>query len=229
MPVSRWLVGNWGVWALLCAALVAGWPAFKIASRTATVSLLLEPGATVVVDTLRLRPGNVQLALRFARAPGEDTLATLGTWSHREQAGQLLFDHPGEPVVLRIEHADRQARYAAFPASSSSADEVERNLWVQAPDAPDGGYRWPPLPSPVTLPQGRSHLTATVLEVGPSLRGQRPTLVLHPPMGFKASERGYDLLWLYFLWPVLVAPLLVYALVLCVWTWRQRQRRRARR
>ncbi|MEG2804025.1 hypothetical protein [Stenotrophomonas sp.] len=215
------------MWALLCAAVLAGWPAFKIASRTETAPLRLEPGATVVLDTLRLRAGQVQLSLRFARTPGEDTRDTLGKWSVQERPGFLVFEHPGEPVVVRIENAGQQATYAAFPASASWADGVERDLGVQTRNAPTGWYRWPPLPSPVTLPQGRSQLTLTVLDVGPSLRGQRVALSLHPAMGFKSSERGYDLLWLYFFWPILVAPLLLYGLVLCLWT--GRQRRRARR
>lgn len=224
---------HWGVWGLLCLLLAVGTWANHVASRTEIVPVVLEPGQSVAIPVYRFKPGWIQLGLEFDKGPAGGERPELGRWHSLRRAGQqgagqqdmLIFDEPGAPIVLRVESGGHSEVFEALPVSRRGSQTVSRDLVPYVDDGDPARFRWRQGKPPRIIAAGRSTLQVTVLEVGTSVRGERAELWLHPPLGFKASDPDYSLLWIFFFWPFLAGLLVLHGLALLLWTLWQRRRR----
>lgn len=207
---------GWIVFGSLCVLLLVGSLAWHISSKTETATLSLQPGAraSIVVDrVVRDRP---RVSLRFAAPTGAlaSSRPELGEFKTRQARDALVFANPGASVLVRIEDANTAAIYEALPAGSYGAGFIGRDL-VLFDDGDRGRFRWPPVLPAESIPAGRSVVHVTVLEVDDAIRGESIAVMLEPPLGFKRGTGGIlDVLHWFWLWPVYVAALLVFGLVL---------------
>lgn len=199
-------------WLLLGVASVvvaAGSITAHISSSPVIATLTLSPGELVTLPVRRLLPDVVRLSLSFERPEGARR-PELGSFSAKKDAdGALVFPNPGEPVIVRVAVVSGEADFEALPLGSYSDTQMNRGLVVRKLDGDPRRFRWPPdnAARPI-LPAGASTVTLHVLEVGPALTGERVTVILKPPLSFKAAAPGYAFLWWFHFWPL-------YAVLLC--------------
>ncbi len=225
--LPRNLRAQWLLFGVATLVLLLGGALAQISSAPLSREITLSPGETLSFRAFRVFPDAVSISLRFNREPWAPR-PELGSYASRFGPDYIEFESPGERLSLRISGASASATLVALPASSSSADDVNRHLIsAQAQQRPNRFQRPTAGLDVVTLPAGASMLTVTVLEVGPKLLGERVRVVLLPPLEFKFRRSDwYGALWWFLFWPVLVAPLLMYAAALTWWSARIRRLRR---
>jgi len=211
--------------------LVAGVVAARLSSAPELAQLRLIPGEAATVSVFRLFPDSVRLFVRFDRLPPAAPRPELGEFQAAGGPGYVAFNTPGAPVVLRIRAQSATVDFEALPATAYGSEHIDRELVVLKEDGDPRRFQWPPdnLARP-RLPAGRSSITITAVEVGAALAGEGVTVVIEPPLTFKAASPGYGFLWWFFIWPLWAAALVAYAAVVA---WRmvaargQPQRREA--
>lgn len=124
-------------------------------------------------------------------------------------------------MVLKVQGAANVADYEAMPASGFGQYHTSRDLVPRVADGDALRFQWPPDNEARTvLPAGRSTVKITVLEVGPTLAGEKVKVGIVPPLSFKHFMPGYGFLsWFYF-WPVYGFFLALYAVFLGWQTYR---------
>ncbi|KAG1540866.1 hypothetical protein G6F50_014302 [Rhizopus delemar] len=152
--VALWLL--WSLWALACIVLLLGAAANYLASRTQTLPLVLQPGATAEITVYRFIDDPLRLRLRYADDGLEPSI---------------------DPEVrLRAETPTDRNEFRADTRSASATADVIRALESVEPDrfaASYFGYG-----RGDALPRGRSWLRLTVLAVDPALAGRAATLAI---------------------------------------------------
>lgn len=209
----------WSILAGTSLLVVVGAIAWRIASYPARARIDLVPGARVTMDVLRLAPDAPRLSMEFddpaamrPPSPFWPTRPELGEWRLVEREGSLYFGNPGETVKLRVIDQSDAKIYEALPANGRSEGLKHRDLVRFVDDGDARRFHWPPLPSPKSIPAGRSMLDISVLEAGGALRGESVTLVVEAPVGFKRGTGSWvDWLWPFAFWPVYVVMLGVVA------------------
>ncbi|KAF1016056.1 MAG: hypothetical protein GAK31_01540 [Stenotrophomonas maltophilia] len=184
--VALWLL--WSLWTLACIVLVLGALANHLASRTQTLPLVLQPGATSQVTVYRFIDDPLRLRLRYA-------------------------DDGADPSVdpelrLRAETPTDRTEFRADTRSAATRPDITRALESVEPSrfaASYFGYG-----RGDALPRGRSWLRLTVLEVDPALAGRAASVDLLPPMDLlKLTDLDYLWLWPFFFWqPVALLQLI---------------------
>ncbi len=108
--VTLWLL--WSLWTLACIVLVLGALANYLASRTQTLPLVLQPGATAEITVYRFIDDPLRLRLRYAddgADPAVDPELRLPAETHRSHrvpCGQPLGgDRSGDPPRTGIGRA----------------------------------------------------------------------------------------------------------------------------
>ncbi|MFL4599665.1 hypothetical protein ACJ6WI_20625 [Stenotrophomonas maltophilia] len=184
--VALWLL--WSLWALACIVLLLGAAANYLASRTQTLPLVLQPGATAEITVYRFIDDRLRLRLRYA-------------------------DDGADPLVdpelrLRAETPTDRNEFRADTRSPSATADVVRALESVEPDrfaASYFGYG-----RGDALPRGRSWLRLTVLAVDPALAGRAASVELLPPMDvLKLTDLDYLWLWPFFFWQPVALLLLI--------------------
>ncbi|CCP12810.1 hypothetical protein SMSKK35_4260 [Stenotrophomonas maltophilia SKK35] len=184
--VALWLL--WSLWALACIVLLLGAVANHLASRTQTLPLVLQPGASAEITVYRFIDDPLRLRLRYA-------------------------DDGADPLVdpelrLRAETPTDRNEFRADTRSPSATAEVIRALESVEPDrfaASYFGYG-----RGDALPRGRSWLRLTVLAVDPALAGRAASVDLLAPMDvLKLTDLDYLWLWPFFFWPPVALLLLI--------------------
>lgn len=207
-------------WLLLGVAslvVLLGGALAQISSAPLSREITLAPGETLSFRAFRVFPDAASISLRFRREPWAPR-PELGSYATKSGPGYIDFDSPGERVIMRIAGESASAIRVAMPADGYSADEVARHMISAQAQQSANRFLWPPGLDEVPVPAGGSILTITVLEVGPKLLGERVRVVLRPPLEFKFRRSDwYGALWWFSFWPMLAAPLLMYAAAL---TWR---------
>ena len=215
---------HWFLLGIATVLLVACTVAARIASSAALLPLTLSPGSSVTYTVVRLLPDTVRIALRFERKQGARR-PELGEFVSRSGAGYLLFESPGEPVVIQVRGPSSAATFEALPAGSYGATHIGRNLVVGDTDDNPHRFQWPPNnASRPRLPIGISKVTLVVARVGDALSGEQVSAILEPPLSFKSASPRYGFLWWFYFWPVLAAPLVGYAAYLAWRVLRSRNR-----
>lgn len=203
---------HWVCWSTLTVLFGLAMVAFEVSSTTNGAYLSLNPGETGSVTVVRLSPTPLEPYVEFKRKGWKDKRPELGIYAYNSnfrESGFLEFKQPGEPVTIRItSNSGIDKLYRALPNSGNSESAITRALEVRDGDGDPHLFKWPPRLE--TLPAGISHLTITVVDVSPTLAGERVTVSVKPPLGFKYVSRGYGgLYWLIF-WPVFAVFLGIY-------------------
>lgn len=215
-PVSRSARTHRVTFRLLLAVVATGTVAFLVSSSRIEREVNLTRGHTISFSVFRLFPERLHLMLEFRRDPGAARPAKPLAW----------HPHPDAPVTVTARLGERQAVYAAEPASAFGYESMWRDL---APIAEQGDPRRIPRPArldlALELPAGFSQVDLAVGAVDPALDGEPAHLSISPPVGFKmtSSHPGYQLLWWFHLWPVFLGGTALYGLVMAALL-RRRQR-----
>ncbi len=186
--VTLWLL--WSLWALACIVLVLGAAANHLASRTQTLPLVLQPGATAEITVYRFIDDPLRLRLRYADDGADPSL---------------------DPELrLRADTPTDRNEFRAKTRSGAPGTDVSRALESVGPSrfaASYFGYG-----RGDALPRGRSWLRLTVLEVDPALAGRAASVELLPPMDvLKLTDLDYLWLWPFFFWQPVALLLLIAA------------------
>ena len=195
----------WGALTILFSLTVA---AFELSRASHSVELSLKPGATISFSVFRLMRAPLAVGIDFKRNGWADKRPELGNYSHNSNfraSGYWQFKEPGEPITIRItSDAGMDALFHAMPTSRYSGSDMWRDLVSsEGNDKPDRLPR-PPRTDAQLLPRGITHLTISVVDVGPTILSENVTFVAEAP------PPGYGWLgWLSF-WPLYVVPLAIY-------------------
>jgi hypothetical protein len=207
---------HWACWSMLTLLFSLAMVAFELSSVRSDTYLSLNPGATGNVSVFRLFPAPLALDVQFKRNGWNDKRSELGVYQYNSnfrESGYLEFKQPGEPVTIRVtSDSGIDKLFDALPNSAYNASEITRNLVVANEDGSPRRFKWPPRLE--TLRAGISHLTITVVDVGPTLAGEHVTFSVKPPLGFKFVAPDYGWMYWLFFWPVFVLFLAIYGAVL---------------
>lgn len=183
----------WSLWGIACVVLALGAAANALASRTQTVPLALNPGATAELTVYRFMDDRLRLRLRYA------------------DDGSL--EDP--EVLLRIETPTDRADFRAGTRSGVAGQGIDRALASVESSGLTAFYFG--YGRGDALPRGRSSLQVTVLEVAPALAGRAATIELQPPLDLlKLTDLDYVWLWPFFFWQPVAMLLLVFGVGLAV-------------
>lgn len=189
--ITLWVL--WSLWGIACVVLALGAAANALASRTQTVPLALNPGATAELTVYRFMDDRLRLRLRYA------------------DDGSL--EDP--EVLLRIETPTDRADFRAGTRSGVAGQGINRALASVESSGLTAFYFG--YGRGDALPRGRSSLQVTVLEVAPALAGRAATIELQPPLDLlKLTDLDYVWLWLFFFWQPVAMLLLVFGVGLAV-------------
>jgi len=184
--VILWLL--WSLWTLACIVLVLGALANYLASRTQTLPLVLQPGATAEITVYRFINDPLRLRLRYAddgADPAIDPEVRLRAQTPTDQTEFLAKSRSGAPEA----------------ETTRALESVERDRFAASYFGYGRGD---------ALPRGRSSLRLTVLEVDPALAGRAASVDLLPPMDvLKLTDLDYLWLWPFFFWQPVALLLLI--------------------
>jgi len=184
--ITLWVL--WSLWGLACLVLLLGAVANHLASRTQTLPLRLQPGASAQVTVYRFIDDRLRLRLRYLPEAADPAL---------------------DPTVrFSVETPTQQAQFRTSVRAGPPTTDVVRRLETIAGgglfDAYFGYGRGN------ALPRGRSWLRVTVLDVEPALAGRAASVELLPPMDvLKLTDLDYVWLWPFFFWQPLALGLLI--------------------
>jgi hypothetical protein len=216
---------SWFIWLVVSVLMILYVWAGSVASRTEKVGIKLEPGYSAQVRVFRLAEDRLRMRLIFQ---GDHTrrpeLGTWGTRSDWRETGTLKFDNPGTAIrIVASVPGVAPVTYEAMPTSGHGWGEVIRNLTADLSIAP-GVWRWPPDRNELVLHRGTNTLNIEIVSVEPPLVGENVELWVDPALGFKVTMPNVGWLWLSFLWPILLAIQVLWAVALGLSTWRTRRR-----
>lgn len=198
----------WFWWKVLAAIVLVSTTAFFIATHGTKVELNLIEGEKVNVKLFRFLPDNIPLKLLFSRVAGVERpelgkSRTIGDW---RETGVFVYENPGEPIKLVASDTHQKIIYEALPTDGYYGrsliayyeDNNPSKFWP-------GGERF-------LVKAGFSEFQITILEVGKSFVGEKVTLYISPPLGFKFAPSGffYKYLFLFHAWPIYVLILLIF-------------------
>jgi hypothetical protein len=198
--VTLWLL--WSLWTLACIVLVLGALANYLASRTQTLPLVLQPGATAEITVYRFIDDPLRLRLRYADDSADPAV---------DPELRLRADTPTDRTEFR---ADSRSATTG-PEIHRALESVERDRFAASYFGYGRGD---------ALPRGRSSLRLTVLEVDPALAGRAASVDLLPPMDvLKLTDLDYLWLWPFFFWKVAALFLLIPGAALAAFTFTLRR------
>ncbi len=184
--VTLWLL--WTLWTLACIVLVLGALANYLASRTQSLPLVLQPGATAEITVYRFINDPLRLRLRYVDEGADPAI---------DPEVRLRADTPTDRTEFRA-----KTRSGAPELETTRAlESVERDRFAASYFGYGRGD---------ALPRGRSSLRLTVLEVDPALAGRAASVDLLPPMDvLKLTDLDYLWLWPFFFWQPVALLLLI--------------------
>lgn len=184
--VTLWLL--WTLWTLACIVLVLGALANYLASRTQSLPLMLQPGATAEITVYRFINDPLRLRLRYVDEGADPAI---------DPEVRLRADTPTDRTEFRA-----KTRSGAPELETTRAlESVERDRFAALYFGYGRGD---------ALPRGRSSLRLTVLEVDPALAGRAASVDLLPPMDvLKLTDLDYLWLWPFFFWQPVALLLLI--------------------
>ncbi len=205
---------HWGLWTLLCTIVVLGALALEMASATIRIPLVLEENTTVAsFEHHRFHSGPLMMSMQFQAGPAH------GSWTGLEKrplyqmnVPTVEFPVPGIPVELDFVWGKDSHTFEALPSSIvASSPLATRRLVPRVNDANPNAFGWPVNTSAAShLPVGKTHIDVTTKTLHPHLLGQTATLIIEPPIAFKYTTPGYELLWWFYFWPIYVLMLVAY-------------------
>ncbi len=206
--VTLWLL--WTLWTLACIVLVLGALANYLASRTQSLPLVLQPGATAEITVYRFINDPLRLRLRYVDEGADPAI---------DPEVRLRADTPTDRTEFRA-----KTRSGAPELETTRAlESVERDRFAASYFGYGRGD---------ALPRGRSSLRLTVLEVDPALAGRAASVDLLPPMDvLKLTDLDYLWLWPFFFWQPVALLLLIAGgglatASIALWGWQRRGRAR---
>lgn len=205
---------------VLVTAVATGTVAFRASSSSIQREIPLTPGHTTSLTVFRLFPEVLRMELVFRRDPRRKA---------PEKTPLAWHPNPGAPVSVRARVGNGERVYAAHPPSGFSYDSMQRDLWPIPDEGDPRRIPWPPRRElALVLPSGSSQVDLVVAHVDPALEGEAVLVVIVPPVGLKetSSHPGYQLLWWFHLWPVLLGAVALYG-VGAAWSLRRKQRQAA--
>lgn len=184
--VTLWLL--WTLWTLACIVLVLGALANYLASRTQSLPLMLQPGATAEITVYRFINDPLRLRLRYVDEGADPAI---------DPEVRLRADTPTDRTEFRA-----KTRSGAPELETTRAlESVERDRFAASYFGYGRGD---------ALPRGRSSLRLTVLEVDPALAGRAASVDLLPPMDvLKLTDLDYLWVWPFFFWQPVALLLLI--------------------
>lgn len=199
---------HWVCWGTLTILFSVAVVAFELSRASHNVELSLKPGATASFSVFRLMQAPLAVGIGFKRNGWADKRPELGSYSYNSDfrsSGYLEFKEPGEPITIRItSDSGMDTLFQAMPRSRYNKTSMWRDLVASEGDSNLSRVPWPPRTHTQLLPRGITHLTISVVDVGPAIMSESVTFVAEAP------PSGYGWLgWLSF-WPLFVVPLIIY-------------------
>lgn len=207
---------HWGLWTLLCTIVVLGALALEMASSTIRIPLVLQENTTVAsFQHHRFHSGPLMMALHLQGAAAS---SEHGSWTGVEKrplyqmnVPSVAFPDPGIPVELHFTWKGVSHPFEAMPSSTATNASATRRLVPRLDDANPNAFGWPVNTSAAShLPVGKTHIDVTTKTLHPHVVGQTATLIIEPPVAFKYTTPGYELLWWFYFWPIYVLMLVGY-------------------
>lgn len=215
------LIFHWWLLTILLVVSTVGALIYELSSSPVIVPFRLNNNEKVEVSVFRVLPATLQIYLEFTRPSGD--ASGLGSSATRYGGDGLCFLNSGEPIKFVVQGATQVATYEALPNRVVAGPAFERALVPFSDRKNLDRCTWPPDNSlrPI-LPSGFSTVSITITDVGQGIAGETVSLIVEPPVGFKATASNYTIVWFFMFWPVYAFVLLVYALILVLLS---RQRR----
>lgn len=223
---------HWGLWTLLCTIVVLGALALEMASATIRIPLVLTENNTIAsFEHDRFHSGPLLMSLHLKGSVEH------GNWTGVEKrplyqmnVPSVEFPAPGIPVELDFTWAGASHPFEAMPASTTAGTPMSaRRLVPRLNDANPNAFGWPVETSAAShLPMGKTRIDVKTGTLHPHLKGQTATLVIEPPIAFKYTTPGYELLWWFYFWPAYAMVLVGYGAWLAKSTRPRCNRRRFR-
>lgn len=199
---------HWVCWGALTILFGVAVVAFELSRASHSVELPLKPGATASFSVFRLMRAPLAVGIDFKRNGWAEKRPELGRYSYNSNfraSGYLEFQEPGEPITIRItSDSGMDALFHAMPVSRYNGSSMWRGLVASEGDSYPGRLPWPARNHSPLLPRGITHLTISVVDVGPAILSENVTFVAEAP------PSGYGWLWWLSLWPLFVVPLAIY-------------------
>ncbi|MBB3258400.1 hypothetical protein F4827_003268 [Paraburkholderia bannensis] len=195
-PLAR----AWVVWGVVAALVLGYYALWAIATEAPKAAVVLRPGAIAQLEVTSILGHAVGFEVRFHHEPTENREAELGRYRWLNGTpGKRIFPNPGEALKINISvNGGPPLRLEAMPAGAWSETEIARTLTPNHSVA-FGEWQWPsPQSARLTVARGRNKISFEIADVGPSLVGERVTLVADPPLSFKSGQNDYR--WLWYAW-----------------------------
>ncbi|NIF42272.1 hypothetical protein F3J14_15525 [Burkholderia sp. Tr-862] len=206
--MSARLKVHWVCWGALTILFSVAVAAFELSRASHSVELSLKPGATISFSVFRLMRAPLAVGIDFKRNGWADKRPELGNYSYNSNfraSGYLQFKEPGEPITIRItSDPGMDALFHAMPRSRSSGSDMWRDLVASEGNGNPNRLPWPLRADAQLLPGGITHLTISVVDVGPTILSENVTFVAEAP------PSGYGWLWWLSFWPLFVVPVAIY-------------------
>jgi hypothetical protein len=208
---------HWWLLTILLVVSAVGALIYEISSSSITVPIRLNKDEKAEVSVYRVLPATLQVSLKFNRPSGK--AFGLGSSETRYGGDGLCFLSPGEPIKFVVQGAGQAATYEALPNSVVTGTVFQRTLVPFSESKNLNRCTWPPDNSlrPL-LPSGFSTVSVTITDVGQGIVGEQVSLVIEPPVSLKATASNYRIVWFFTFWRVYALILLVYALILVLFS-----------
>lgn len=211
--MSFMLKAHWVVWTVLVLTVLAGATIDELSSAN-SIAIKLNPKTKIDVTVFRPLPHVLRLSLDFKRSGWADKRPELGEYrTSAGSRGYLEFSNPGGVVKLLASNGQDKVVYEALPVTGANQNTMTREMVPFVDDGNPKRYKWPPSKA-LEIPTGFSKISISVLEVAPRLVDEQATLIVIPPVGFKATAYGF--LWWFIFWPLYAFILTGYGAVL-IW------------
>jgi hypothetical protein len=206
----------WLIWLAVTLPLSGYFLAGYVASRSASVPIMLSPGFVANQKLFRFGEDRLRMELEFR---GKHTnRPELGEYGYRgdwRSTGRLEFPNPGAEIVLKVssDALEVPTPYSALPKTGWNASHIYRDLVAELNGRP-GIWEWPPANRGLPLQPGMNEVWIEVASVGPQLASESVQLLSRPEVGFKACGSQVCWLWGWFAWPLFLVVQLIWASIL---------------
>jgi hypothetical protein len=204
----------WLIWFAVTLSLSAYFVGGYVASRSASVPIVLLPGSAANPKLFRFGHDYLRMELEF-RGKHTDR-PELGEYMMRSRpAGRLEFSKPGAEILLKAssDSSNMPIPYSALPKTGHSQFHIYRDLVAELSEGP-GIWKWPPTYPGLPLKSGMNDVRIEVATVAPELAGESIMLLIHSEIGFKTCGSQVCWLWGWFAWPFFLLVQLIWAGVL---------------
>ena len=209
---------RWKIWHITCVVYFIYCIFGYIASHDKEISLQLTPNQSTSVTLFSFNDRVLEMELWFNASFNNPRSEELGEWWPYQKNGNILiFENPGEPVEIAVSLNGEPLLYSAMPNNGQGAEVATKRLYPKQ-ELPNGQWEWSYSAlnkKSILLKSGFNTIQLRVLRVGEALLGEVVTLDIYPELqGRFSGSTWVEWLRLYFVWPVMLFILILWAMVM---------------